>query len=90
MIVGAMLRHIRQVNVKPNYVLELAFDNESPVEVDLSSLIAAGGVWEALRDPAAFSKVSIGEYGRSLEWPGELDLCADALWIEAHEHNPVK
>jgi hypothetical protein len=25
--------------------------------------------------------VRVGEGGRSLEWPGELDFCADALWF---------
>jgi hypothetical protein len=42
------------------------------------------GVFTALGDPEFFSKVTVGERGRSLEWPGELDFCADALWFEAH------
>jgi len=29
-------------------------------------------------------EAKIGERGRSLEWPGEIDFCADALWFEAH------
>jgi hypothetical protein len=42
------------------------------------------GVFRALADPAVFAQVRVGENGRSLEWPGELDFCADALWFEAH------
>ena len=42
------------------------------------------GVFAVLADPAIFTRVRIGERGRSLEWPGELDFCADALWFEAH------
>ncbi|PPQ28693.1 DUF2442 domain-containing protein [Rhodopila globiformis] len=42
------------------------------------------GVFRALRDPTFFARVRVGDHGRSLEWPGELDLCADALWFEAH------
>jgi len=42
------------------------------------------GVFVALSDPAFFAAVRVGEGGRSLEWPGELDFCADALWFEAH------
>lgn len=38
----------------------------------------------ALADPAVFANVQVGERGRSLEWPGEIDFCADALWFEAH------
>ena len=41
------------------------------------------GVFAAFVDPAFFARVSVGERGRSLEWPGELDFCADALWFEA-------
>lgn len=42
------------------------------------------GVFATLADPATFMQVRIGERGRSLEWPGEIDFCADALWYEAH------
>src|SRR5437764_12424042 len=46
--------------------------------------LAGKGVFGALSDPAFFAQARIGEGGRSLEWPGELDFCADALWFEAH------
>ena len=42
------------------------------------------GVFAALTDPAIFAQVRVGERGRSLEWPDEIDFCADALWFEAH------
>ncbi len=42
------------------------------------------GVFAAFADPAFFAQVRVGEGGRTLEWPGELDFCADALWFEAH------
>lgn len=42
------------------------------------------GVFAALSDPAVFAEVRIGECGRSIEWPGEIDLCADALWFARH------
>ena len=42
------------------------------------------GVFAAFSDPRFFARVRVGEGGRSLEWPGELDFCADALWFEAH------
>jgi hypothetical protein len=41
------------------------------------------GVFTAFSDPAFFAQARIGEGGRSLEWPGELDFCADALWFKA-------
>jgi hypothetical protein len=42
------------------------------------------GVFAAMTDPAMFAQVRVGERGRSLEWPGEVDFCADALWFETH------
>jgi hypothetical protein len=42
------------------------------------------GVFAALSDPAFFAQVHVGERGRSLEWPDEIDFCADALWFETH------
>jgi hypothetical protein len=42
------------------------------------------GVFAALADPAVFAQVHVGERGRSLEWPEEIDFCADALWFETH------
>lgn len=46
--------------------------------------LAGRGVFAAFNDPAFFAQVKVGERGRSLEWPGELDFCADALWFEKH------
>jgi hypothetical protein len=46
--------------------------------------VAGNGVFASLADPAVFARVRVGEHGRSLEWPGEIDFCADALWFEAH------
>jgi hypothetical protein len=42
------------------------------------------GVFTAFADSAFFAQAHIGEGGRSLEWPGDLDFCADALWFKAH------
>lgn len=42
------------------------------------------GVFAAFSDPAFFAQARVGEGGRSLEWPGDRDFCADALWFEAH------
>jgi len=57
-------------------------------EVDLSSMMASGGVFDQVRDK--FMSVEIGPGGRTLFWrigEGEddiVDLCADALWLMAH------
>jgi hypothetical protein len=49
------------------------------------------GVFVAFDDPAFFARVKVGERGRSLDWPDEIDFCADALWFEAHpEEAPLQ
>jgi len=45
--------------------------------------LAGQGVFTAFTDPAFFAKAQVGPRGRSLEWPGGIDFCADALWFEA-------
>ena len=58
--------------------------------LDVAPLIARGGVFAVLADPALFAAVAVGPRGRSLRWPGDLDLDADALWFEAHpDDNPL-
>jgi hypothetical protein len=42
------------------------------------------GVLAALADPAFFVQARVGENGRTLEWPNDIDFCADALWFETH------
>jgi hypothetical protein len=46
--------------------------------------LVANGVFAALADPTVFVQVRVGERGRSVDWPGDIDFCADALWFEAH------
>jgi Protein of unknown function (DUF2442) len=74
--------------------LLLRFDDDDRAEltnlVDLSSMLAQGGVFEPLRDPSRFMAVEIGPHGRTLVWhvgDDVIDLCADALWMMAH-HSP--
>jgi hypothetical protein len=42
------------------------------------------GVFATLADPKVFTQVSVGERGRGLAWPNEIDFRADALWFETH------
>ena len=42
------------------------------------------GVFTVFDEPAFFAQVRVGERGRSLEWPDDIDFCADALWFETH------
>jgi hypothetical protein len=50
--------------------------------VDFAATIRRGGVLRKLADPSVFRRVRIGFRGTFLAWPGEIDFCADALWLE--------
>ena len=65
------------------HTVALTWANGAKTVNDFAHLVGKG-VFRAFADPTFFAQVRIGENGRSLEWPGELDFCADALWFEAH------
>lgn len=64
----------------PAYRLELKFDNGESGVVDLSSMVGRG-VFVAWQQPGIFEQVSITDVG-AVEWPGEIDLCPDALYLQ--------
>ena len=59
--------------------VELVFTDGTRGIADLSDL-AGHGVFQAWADPAVFRDVRIGPSGE-LVWPGQLDLCPDALYL---------
>lgn len=65
----------------PGYRLHLRYDDGVEGTVDLSAEVGKG-VFAIWRDPEVFARVQIDRNGRALVWPGEVDLCADALYLE--------
>ena len=68
------------------YKVFLRFDDGVSGVVDLGD-IAGRGVFEAWRRDGIFEQVRITKVG-ALEWPGELDLCADALYLKLTSKQP--
>ena len=75
------MKHIVAVQTLPDHRLKLRFDDGVEGVVDLSAELGKG-VFTAWRDPKHFASVKVVHNGRALEWPGEVDLCADALYLE--------
>ena len=67
----------------PTHTVALTWANGATTVSRFSHLVGKG-VFAPFAEPAFFAQARVGEGGRSLEWPGELDFCADALWFEAH------
>ena len=75
------MRNIVQVKPLPGCKLQLRFDDGAQGEVDLSAELQKE-VFAAWKTPGHFESVRLAHGGRALEWPGEIDLCADALYLE--------
>lgn len=76
------------VQVKPlsDFRLFLKFNDGISGTVDLSSL-AGKGVFSSWLDNGCFEQVRITELG-AVEWPGELDLCPNALYLRLTGKKP--
>ncbi len=81
--------HIVSADPNPkDHTVRLTWANGERTVADFSDLVGKG-VFEKFADPDFFARVSVGPNGQSLEWPDEIEVCADGLWFEAHpEDNP--
>jgi hypothetical protein len=83
------LRTIQTAEPLPQNRVKLVWGDGSESVIDLTPVLAKGGVFVYLVDPTAFNAVAVGARGRTLVWQDpegdEIDLCADALWRLAQE-----
>ena len=75
------MKRITAVKPLAGYKLDLSFDDGTRGIVDLSSELDKD-LFASWKDPSHFESVRITHNGRSLEWSGGADLCADALYLE--------
>ena len=81
-----MLHRIVRVEPASGYKLLITFDDGGAGLYDCAPLIGAGGVFRPLADERVFRSVTIGRRGRFIEWKSiDVDLCADALWLDTRE-----
>ncbi len=79
---------ILELHPRPAFRLFLRFDDGASGEVDLSDL-AGKGVFAVLKESEAFNQVRITEAGAA-EWPGEIDLCPDSLYMRLTGKSPAE
>lgn len=70
----------------PGYRVELRFDNDERGVVDLSEFVGRG-VFAAWEQPGVFEQMAVTADG-AVEWPGELDMCPDALYLRMTGKKP--
>ncbi len=73
------MKKIVAFKVLEGYRVWLHFDDGVEGEADLSHLVGQG-VFAAWADYDFFRQARLADFG-SLTWPGDLDLCPDALWL---------
>ena len=74
--------------VKPvsRFAIEVSFDDGAQGVVDLADL-AGRGVFSQWLKEGVFESVKITGSG-ALEWPGELDLCPDSIYMRLTGKTP--
>jgi len=79
---------MKVISAKPlsHFRLRLKFADGAEGIADLSS-IAGKGVFKAWLEPGFFNQAFVTAQG-GVAWPGDLDLCPDALYLEMTGKRP--
>lgn len=79
---------MKLVDVRPkeNFRLFVRYDDGVSGDVDLSAYLGKG-VFRAWEEPGLFAKVRLAAAGHP-EWPGGIDLCPDALYMQLTGKRP--
>jgi len=79
----ALDNRIERVEALPEFILRIHYSDGAVYLLDFKPEIARGGVMSALSDPGVFERVRVTQDGEAIEFPGEVDFCADALRWDA-------
>jgi len=77
---------ICEISPRRNFRLFLRYDDGASGEVDLSAYVGRG-VFAAWQESGSFEKVRLADAGHP-EWPGGIDLCPDALYMQLTSKRP--
>ena len=75
-----MLRDIVEARPLGGHRLYLRFEDGVAGELDLAEFLEFRGVFEELRDPAAFARVRVVPEWGTIAWPNGADLDPDVLY----------
>lgn len=78
---GDVLRTIGSVSVTDWGVLALSWSDGTLATADVRPMLELPAL-AALRDPVLFAQATVGDWGHSVAWPGEIEIGADRLWAE--------
>jgi hypothetical protein len=75
------MRTIEAVKAKPGFTLAIQWSDGTRARIQFAEMLRSKA-FRSLRDPAAFVRVRIGEWGHSIEWASGAELSAETLWLE--------
>ena len=64
-------------------VVRVRFEDGTAADVDLSYLLAYGGVFEPLRDPDYFRCLRADQEAGTIVWPNDADIAPETLYAAA-------
>lgn len=73
------LRSITKVTAKAPDVLAVVWSDGVKVELSLAKVLRTKA-YKSLKDEKLFAKATLGDWGHSVVWPGDIELGADSLW----------
>ncbi len=79
------LRDVIGVEISGEYRLRLTFDDGTVGEVDFSGH-EWRGVFEPLRDPDYFARVTVDAEAGTVTWPNGADMAPEPLYAEARQN----
>jgi hypothetical protein len=85
MVLVERLVDITAVEVVGDYRLRLTFKDGTVGDVDFAGR-EWRGVFEPLRDPAYFARVTVDPEAGTIAWPDGLDMAPEPLYAEARRH----
>lgn len=76
-----IIPYLKSAKPLPDYQLWLEFEDGTTGKVDLSRMMAKGGVFEEWKNPSAFASFKITKNGK-IEWTEDIDMDPDAFYLE--------
>jgi Protein of unknown function (DUF2442) len=63
--------------------VHVRFEDSTSADVDLSYLLDYGGIFEPLRDPEYFRRLTADPDAGTIVWPNEADIAPETLYTHA-------
>ncbi|HEX3854969.1 MAG TPA: DUF2442 domain-containing protein [Polyangiaceae bacterium] len=89
MIEFSPIVHVTEVEVLGDHELRLSFEDGTVGDVAFGDE-EWRGVFERLRDPGEFARVSVDSELGTIVWPGGLDMAPEPLYQEALQRRVVR